>query len=72
MPEDQTLRLSFEPQAIREHFEGDEGPLADLVAIARDEDLRRIGESAITYDSLYRVFHEALVYAATDFFELPT
>lgn len=49
--------LSFEPDAIREHFEVDEDdPTEDMT----DEELLAIGENALQDDELYRVFHELL------------
>jgi len=57
---DVSLRLSFAPDAIREHFEADE---PDPTAGMTDEQLRAVGEAALTSDLLYREFHDALVWA---------
>ena len=53
------LRLSFEPQAIREHFE-DDPDYGASVAAATDEQLAHIGMVALESDRLYEVFHELL------------
>lgn len=52
-----TLRLSFDPVAIREHYEDDED---DPTAGMTDEQLQRAGAVALTDDSLYEAFHHAL------------
>jgi hypothetical protein len=54
------LRLSFTPDAIREHFENED---PDPTAGKTDEELREVGYTALTDDGLYRAFHEALVWA---------
>jgi hypothetical protein len=54
------LRLYFTPNAIREHFECDE---PDPTAGLTDDQLREVGWLALTDDSLYRTFHECLVWA---------
>lgn len=52
------LCVSFEPDAIRAHFEMDEpDPTKDLT----DEQLEKIGEYAISSDSLWSEFHRLLV-----------
>lgn len=57
---DANLCVSFEPRAIRDHFEvGDPDPTEGLT----DDDLRKIGEYAIQADSLWNLFHELLVEA---------
>jgi hypothetical protein len=55
---DLTLCVSFEPQAIRDHFEGlgEADPTSGLT----DEQLKAIGEYAIHADSLWSLFHELL------------
>lgn len=54
---DTTLVLSFEPDAIRDHFEGDEpNPVENL----DDDQLTAIALYCISSDRLYRVFHELL------------
>lgn len=51
------LRLSFTPEAIREHYEdGDGAELEDL----SDAMLAKAGSYALSDDGLYRAFHEAL------------
>lgn len=54
------LRLSFTPDAIREHFEGDE---PDPTEGMTDEQLAEVGRTALTDDMLYDAFHGALVWA---------
>lgn len=56
---DEHLRLWFTPDAIRDHFEGDE---PDPTGGLSDNDLRKVGEAALTNDLLYRAFHDSLVY----------
>lgn len=57
------LRVSFEPHAIREHYEGlDPDPTKDLT----DEQLEKIGEYAMLSDQLWVLFHELLVEAFED------
>lgn len=57
------LRLSFTPDAIREHFQDDEpDPTEDMT----DEQLAEVGRTALTDDGLYRAFHDALVWALPD------
>lgn len=58
------LRLSFEPDAIREHFDADDG--FEHVESMGDTDLAAVGETALCDDRLYRVFHEVLVSALTE------
>lgn len=54
------LCVSFEPEAIRAHFEADEpDPTKDLT----DEQLEKIGQYAIAADSLWAEFHRLLVEA---------
>lgn len=49
--------LSFEPDAIRDHFEADDpDPTEDLT----DEQLEEIAMKALQDDKLYGVFHELL------------
>lgn len=57
------LRLSFTPDAIREHFEGD--PISDHLDTLTDDALAQIGFDALTDDRLYEVFHQVLTDAAT-------
>lgn len=57
------LRLSFTPDAIREHFEGDE---PDPTEGLTDEQLAEVGRMALTDDGLYRAFHDALTWAIKD------
>jgi hypothetical protein len=58
------LRLSFHPDAIREHFDEDED--YPEFESATDEQLAEIGSAALSYDYLYEVFHRILVTAAID------
>lgn len=53
------LVLWFTPDAIREHFDGDEA--FAVVADADDETLTKVGEFALYSDRLYKVFHQLLV-----------
>lgn len=52
--------VSFSPQAIREHFEGRK---PDPTAGMTDDELRAMGEYAISSDALWELFHELLVEA---------
>lgn len=56
------LRLSFTPNAIREHFEGADDE-DNLTLGMSDEQLAEVGRAALTDDGLYRAFHEALTWA---------
>lgn len=49
--------LSFEPDAIRDHFEADED---DPTVSMTDEQLLTVGSDALQDDRLYNVFHELL------------
>ena len=61
---DLSLVVSFEPDAIRDHFEGDDpNPVAGLT----DAQLREIGGYAIGADSLWQLFHELLQEAVEDY-----
>ena len=61
------LRLSFAPDAIREHFEDDhEDPRRREVEAMSDEQLERVGARALTDAGLYRAFHEALILALVE------
>jgi len=54
------LRLSFTPDAIREHFDtGDSYSL--IVGDLTDEELAEVGEFALGSPVLYKIFHELLV-----------
>ncbi len=58
--------LSFEPDAIRDHFEVDEiDPTEGLTTAQLDE----IGQGCLQDDRLYRTFHEVLTDALTDYRE---
>ena len=54
---DLNLCVSFEPQAIRDHFEGDD---PDPTEGLTDKQLEDIGWYAIQADSLWGLFHELL------------
>lgn len=58
------LRLSFSPDAIREHFDDD--PEGALVASLDDATLAAIGEAALSDDALYEAFHQSLTAALTE------
>lgn len=50
--------LSFEPGAIRDHFEADED---DPTQGMSDEELLVVAEAALSSDRLYETFHDVLV-----------
>ena len=52
--------LSFEPQAIRDHFDVEESDIAAWVAQASDADLAHIASAALSNDKLYDAFHDVL------------
>ncbi|MGV8845789.1 hypothetical protein [Tessaracoccus sp.] len=58
------LRLSFEPSAIREHYEDSD---VDVSALT-DEQLALVGANALGEDNLYRAFHDALTITLEDLF----
>jgi hypothetical protein len=58
------LILSFEPDALRDHWEGEE----DLTGLT-DHDLAEIGLMALCDDALWNAFHYVLDVALTDFRE---
>lgn len=58
MENDPKLALWFTPQCIRDHFDGE----IDLSSVSA-ADLRKVGETALFDDAIYRAFHEALVFA---------
>ncbi len=66
------LRLSFRPEAIREHYGVDSGgdpgddPVARLVARMTDAQLRRVGLLALSDAALYRAFDAALATAVRE------
>jgi len=61
--DDEDLRLSFSPAAIRDHFEGeDPDPTKGLT----DEQLREVGWMALTDDFIYAEFHRSLGAALAD------
>lgn len=60
------LRLSFTPDAIREHFDGDDDGISEKVESMTDDQLAEVGASALMDDRLYGVFHEVLCDALSD------
>lgn len=52
--------LSFEPEAIREHFAGDDDPQARWVATASDEQLADVAEECLGSDTVYEAFRRSL------------
>lgn len=58
---EERLALWFTPQAIRDHFDGDEGTVVDWVHGASDDELRALGEECLGADTLYSEFHRLLV-----------
>lgn len=55
---DTNLCVSFEPQAFRDHFEGDD---PDPTEEFTNEQLHAMGQWAIASDRLWELFHELLV-----------
>lgn len=55
------LRLSFSPDAIREHYADEDGKIEGLT----EEQLCQVGMTALTDDLVYSAFHEALERAIT-------
>lgn len=66
---DTTLVLSFEPDAIRQHFEGDDDAVAVWVESATDAELKAVGHDCISADTLYREFHRLLDAVVTEHME---
>jgi hypothetical protein len=62
-------RLSFKAAAVREHYEGDDSPVALAIEQADDAIVTKIGEYALEDDRIYRAFHEALEDAANHVFD---
>lgn len=60
------LILSFEPEEIRNHFEGG-APGAEAVADMTDDELVDVADRALEDDRLWATFHEILVDAVQDF-----
>jgi hypothetical protein len=60
---DWRLLVSFEPEAIRAHYEGDD---PDPTEGLTDENLREVGEYAINSDRLWGLFHDLLEEALFD------
>lgn len=59
---DTNLVLSFEPEAIRDHFDGTDVQTGLLT----DEQIRLMGAYALADDRLYETFHEVLLDAMTE------
>lgn len=57
---DTRLALWFTPQAIRDHYDGDDTAEARWVSTATDDQLADVGSSCLGDDVLYRTFHEVL------------
>ncbi len=68
---DITLVLSFEPQAIRDHFDGsmDDDEVANWILNADDATLKSMAEGCLSSDILYRTFHEVMVLEAESMME---
>lgn len=60
------LRLSFIPEAVREHFADDDSDVARAVAAMSEADLIQVASAALRDDRLYEAFHAALVEAAQE------
>lgn len=58
---DSSLAVWFTPQAIRSHFETPATEWHDVVANMSDEELRGIGDSCLSTDYIWEVFHQLLV-----------
>lgn len=52
--------LWFTPEAIREHFDGDDSPRADAVRDMSDGDLAKVGARAMWSEFMWRAFGEAV------------
>lgn len=63
--EDRNLALWFTPDAIKDHFEGDDDVETFLEGLS-DIELREVGLDALTNDLLYSAFHDILVTAIND------
>ena len=57
------LLLSFEPDAIRSHFEDRDDSVAEYVRHVDDSKLAEIGEECLGRDQLWRTFHDLLTQA---------
>lgn len=55
LADENNYALWFTPDAIRDHFDDD-----PRVTLASDERLRRVGMDALSTDTIYEAFHEAL------------
>ena len=59
-------RVSFSPQAIREHYEYGESPHARWVIEADDEQLHAVAEAAISDDVIWEAFDRCLTSAVAE------
>lgn len=66
MSTEEELALSFEPQAIRDHFDGDDDNRSEWIANATDEQLREVALECLSGDVIYNAFHESLRLAVDD------
>lgn len=58
--EDENIALWFTPQAIKDHFDTEEG-ISDFLDTLTDKEIREeISWACINSDSLYKIFHELL------------
>jgi hypothetical protein len=70
VPDDSALLVSFEPQAIRDHFE-DSDEWGDFVSALSDDELREIGARAVENDQTWKTFDETLITALEALAEKP-
>lgn len=54
------LALHCGPDAIRDHFEGEDSPVGRWVADASDAELLRVTDAVVCDDRIYQAWHEAL------------
>jgi hypothetical protein len=64
-PDDSSLLVSFEPQAIRDHFE-DSDEWGDFVSALSDDELRDVGMDAMQNDQTWKTFDETLITALAE------
>ena len=61
MADDPNQALWFDPQSIRDHFDGDDDRIAALVHQATDAQLASVAEWCLNNDILYSAFHHVLI-----------
>lgn len=60
------LAVWFTPQAIRDHYVGDDSPAAEWVREASEETLISIGLTCLDYDQVWETFHYVIDDAVTE------